>query len=520
VSLIGSPVLANEGVPKAIHGQSYFHHCEGLLEAISQEKVEEFFMGQVQSQEQALRLLADYGIIFTKEFREALLLTLDQRGIKRPELHVTDSVYLGVVDHPSFYDDDDDRKAAIRQIYKDFAHGLVRVAQLPELEFKSFVREVLVNLRRSIDTTEKVDPNLELKSKIVTNFIAAITTIENQYVEPTLNLFIRTAILDLVRGPMMEGAYTGRDYSDDTGLTGVWVLAGGVLGLALSVVLVLGTEADNPGIGMLTLIGTSGGGGILGGVYGARRLGIHDRRMAPLRALRNNLQFHVAMDDGTAVSTVRNLLEDYEQTSIALGVTMDQVCQTGNICKFSPVQLAYLGHLDMLHMEAVSDFVGFSLSSVHLDDRFRQIRSATENLRANPGDYRAQLSFRQVVVTTQEQFAASETAIREALPQLAEHVERGKQQIAGLKKSLFQFPSAQYSEDLINKNQILRAKLQTDLQTLVDVQTNQEKILARIEALRPQLDRLSEFVLGADHSDADWKKSAGDMLVFLDQTQP
>jgi hypothetical protein len=504
---LSGEVLASPAAPVApLQSAPYFRSCDGLLDAIQTEDVERFFLGQVQSPEQALKLLADYGVIYTKEFQEAMIITLEQRGLPLPA---------------GFGAKLDDGRSKIMQ---KFALGALRIARLPEPDFKVFIGDLLSNLKKVVAAAKDPTDSTKLSSLVLSRFVEAITHIENHHVAPTLNLFVRATLLTTVR-KYFESSSKNANFGINGGVfysavkgagVGAWFsVFGWIFDLRHHQSFI---DPDSLLAYELPLI-TS----VLAGasISAGRRLwadrgpignSLRIRRLQPVNDMRSQLESQ------NEVLAIQGILDDYSQTLTDVAVSIDQVCNSENVCKFNPVQLAYLGHLDLLEVESLGKYIGFTLRSMGVGDSFAGIRQAAQELRQDPGNYRKQMAFRQIVLTAVENSEQVESQIRESLGKLVGKIQNLKTQLQMLREKTFNFPRQQYSPDLLNKNEIILGKLTTDLATITELQTNQELILSRIELLKPTLNGLKELALSTYRPPEDWKDAASNILLILDRT--
>jgi hypothetical protein len=151
-----------------------------------------------------------------------------------------------------------------------------------------------------------------------------------------------------------------------------------------------------------------------------------------------------------------------------------------------------------------------------MGEKFGEIRKAAEDLRRQPGDYAKQMAFRQVILTATLNTEKVEAAIRENLGELVALIDTSRQQLDHIRAKLYNFSPEQYSAELINKNQIISAKLDADLGTLANVKTNQEQILARFEELKPTMSGLNRLVLNSANPPEAWQRAASEILLVLD----
>jgi hypothetical protein len=502
--------------PKIVQGESYLKNCDGLLDAITQEDVEKFLLGQVTSPGQALKLLADYGILYSKEFREAILLTLSERGIELPPIVEGEMPVFSEVFGWN----------RLKKEYKNFGRGVLKTAQLPDQDFKLFVADVLKNLQKAVDTSEAGNSAENQSRSFVTHrFVAAVTDLENQNVSLVFNDFLKMTLLATIEGPVEKAALKLNGFLDDVGVPFFGAGMIGFMGSIVLMTLTMGSFGLLPHEtvarhAVLNLVELASGFVGLGVAWSVVKFN-QSRTRAKIRNLnsqRNSAQFRVATDSGLQLH-LRGLIKNYVQTTESMMLSIDQVASASDLSKFNAVQLLYLGHLDLLQVQAMGDFIAHSLGSVGLDDRFSDIRAVASSLRADPNNYVNRVTFRQRVLTTLENTNAIEQTVRTSLAQLNERTTLLAKQLAALRSKIYDFPTAQFSDQLIRNNQILAVKLETDLQTLSSLQLNQEQILARFEQLRPILQELSDSLLKGEGTTEGWRQAASKILLVLDQTE-
>ncbi len=509
VATLGNALGAPQSVPEppAIQSEPYLRDCEGLLDAIQREDVERFLLGQVTSQGQALKLLADYGLIYSHEFKQALLLTVQQRGIQIPDFEIKDGKWKSA------------RKSLV-----PFVDAIVKLAQATPQEFKAFVREVLVNFDKSAQIMP--DRERQIPALIVHRFVSALLEIENNSVEPTLNVYVRSALLGTAKDLLQRlNRSRPEDWLEMDILfrRAMTTLVSALLGLvyiqpALNQWSESAGNYQDPEWHIYVSMLTGGvGGALLGWGWGRLSRRMHRKYLHAAKALPQVPELMVTFDDESQ-KTFMNSLLDEESTSLRdLAISMQQVCEAESVCQFTPVQLAYLGHLDLDQARGIGLYVESLLQNVGLGEKFGAIRAAAEKLRSNSGDYSAQVQFRQVVVTALSNTDKIEGAIRESLQKLDAKIQAMKQERETLDHKLYEYPAGQYSQELVAKNKILLHHLETDLADLDQVRIAREQILGRFDQLRPVLQRVKDSTMNTRGSPEMWRESANSVLIILDQ---
>jgi hypothetical protein len=226
-------------------------------------------------------------------------------------------------------------------------------------------------------------------------------------------------------------------------------------------------------------------------------------------------RFDITSPDGVQLKCNPNLVakESWEDGPIA--ISLDQVCKEPDVCRFNPLQLAYLGHVDLLQSENLAAVVRSILVNSGLTTGFQELRVAAEALRQDPSSYRKQATFLQTVLKMVQVPESNEQRLRDGLQNLVTKIEEIKKQLVEVRNKLYRFSVPQFSEELMLKNEIIMIRLQTDLMSLTDVQSHQEEILARFEGLRPILARLSKAIVNEYQPPEVWKENASDVLMAL-----
>jgi hypothetical protein len=220
-------------------------------------------------------------------------------------------------------------------------------------------------------------------------------------------------------------------------------------------------------------------------------------------------------------TTVNNLFNAYTRTLDAQDVTLEAACKVSSICELSPVQIAYLGHLDVLEMEALGTTVQQDLGKVGFKDGFDRLYEAAESLRSSGtgGNFRQRMVFRQKMQALTENYAFIEKNLTTSIAKLTAKLGEINAAIAKLREKPYNFQSQQFSDDLLLKGEMLEIKLETDLDSLTEIKVHQEELLARIHGLKPYLDQFEAILSSASGSNADWSKLAGQVMITLDQVR-
>jgi hypothetical protein len=478
-----------------IQGQSYFKSCDGMLEAVETERLEQFFIGQVQSQAQALKLLADYGLVYSTDFTVALIATLESHGVHHPGIKVSDNP----------------------RAFQGFAEGVLRIADLSDEDFGAFVREVLVNLKKTVDTSSDPTPLTQIQSLVVSRIIDAVLNSGSIHLEPMFALVVRTAILNTVHDPMFGGVLKAALLSKIRGRIATGFIffnlcsaAGCILPSAFGVSHGVGNSvAVASGVGSLLSLPSL--------LIVQSLIDNWVRRKTPTSTSPFGASLQTQMDDLSVIEEVRSLFKESKSSLNDVVVSLGQACSAISLCQFNPIQLAYLGHLEMEQMRAMDLALQSSLRTLNMNQKLSTLREAATQLRANPESRNLQILVHQTLLWTVESSELLESIAYDDLSTLEAKMRETKRQIMQLRDRVFRISPDDTGFDMPLKKQLIIAKLETDLATLTSVESGREQIRHRFEDLKGLLRGLSAVDFANLHSSDEWRDTASQILVILDQ---
>jgi hypothetical protein len=208
-----------------------------------------------------------------------------------------------------------------------------------------------------------------------------------------------------------------------------------------------------------------------------------------------------------------------ETASSRLGnsvISLEQACQTKSLCQLTPLQIAYLGHLEIIQLQTLKEDLQKALRSFGYHDNFSEIRDAAVDVRANPDSYSAQITFKARVRSLIKNFSEIEAFVGKSTTAMNKTMETTQFAMKRLREKPYDVQNSMVTPEFINKNQMLIYKFQTDLETLEAVRMDESVLRTSLAALRPLLDELEQLTAAAVDSEADWDGMATQVILALD----
>jgi hypothetical protein len=152
-----------------------------------------------------------------------------------------------------------------------------------------------------------------------------------------------------------------------------------------------------------------------------------------------------------------------------------------------------------------------------MNQKLSTLREAATQLRANPESRNLQILVHQTLLWTVESSELLESIAYDDLSTLEAKMRETKRQIMQLRDRVFRISPDDTGFDMPLKKQLIIAKLETDLATLTSVESGREQIRHRFEDLKGLLRGLSAVDFANLHSSDEWRDTASQILVILDQ---
>jgi hypothetical protein len=465
-----------------------------------------------------LQLLTDYGLIYTKEFRMAVLATLQDRDIQVPVSGLD-------VRHP------------IQADVKTFATKVLEVARLPESDFEVFASEILANFEKIV-LQESSSPSQIIASLMVQRLIALRG---QKQLGAVFSDFLRASLLTTVRSILVKSAKAHQTPSLTSAplLFGILGVLGGSIGAIHGLILGFVLTVDTPHWAIdhtlfgyhvylpyltfvrystVTLAGFFAF-NITPSLYLERRSkGRESRTKVPRASIP---RFAVNLDDGRLHRRVASLLEDQEQSLQELVVTLDQVCQSKDLCQWNPVQLGYLGHLEMLEAEEMGEAVGPALaqeiSKIDLQGNLRALQSSAQKLREDPNDNLERLALQRGISSLLTALDSADQEITAILQKIETQISTTQNRIKDIRAFVEALPQQSASNDAVPlKRELILARLNADLNTWKETNVDSTTVKDRLANLRATISRLNDLAAQPPTDPSTVRNMASEILVLLE----
>ncbi len=499
-------IKLDENKARGIPMQRYLNSCEGLLEAMQTGKVESFFLDQSQNEAQLTKLLYDYGLIFSQEYDEALSAVLKSRGFvkitgqKSLEKYIVQVRALMKSSNQQF---DELNQAVLEKI-------AVRMSGLPTQERSRVAHLKVTQMIEAIqnsDHKEKVFRLLE-----VTTRFSLLTTIKSA-INKRNDL---SESMDGMRGPLPVALAL-------TGMAGGAVI-GGLSGFWLSDNLVepyLGWNVLSFLTWAVLTFGLGIGGGAAG-LFGGGFTGITLNNLALLSSplnLKMSSSEDVELDylaiEANTEFILDGLLEDYESGIKDGLLTLEQACET-SVCEMTPVQIAYLGHIEIQEIKAAVESASNMLGTLNLVGALDALQEKARAVIESPDAFDRQFQLLRSVELFERDFSYDPQRSKSAASLLAEKVTAVRELINTLSKKPFSQSTLELHEEDVRKSEMILLKLKSDLKQLHELELEQNRSYTLLKKLRPMLVKIAD-TRPADPDANLWSEYSEQVILLVDQ---
>ncbi len=465
-------------------------------------------MAQAQSPGQALQLLADYGLIYSPEYKEALALAVEDWGVPIPALMAAN-------------------KAFKPKLARQLAAGLLRISKFREPKLTKFSNDVLARLAQVINASGD-SPNIRIQSLMVSRFVTALAKTENPQIATTLNLAIRIALLNSARSLLVS---TQNDLSALDRLLPHPRVLGYVLtsfmgyALGMSLGISVGTLAGDiqyganaahhvHAINMLVrdfMLGFSALGLSVVPIYQtAWYLRSHRATRLP-----PNPKVRMAFDNGRRQLFIPGFNQPNVDTLSSLVVSIQQVW-AGRVSPFSPVQLNYFGQLDLQEIHDLASEIGTKLQQVSPAIPLAEIRELAEKIRKSPDSEYVRYLLAEKVTETKADLQLSSVSLRSQISKLIAKIEKVKVQLRDLRDMM---PAPTTQDYLQVRADLLLARIADILEALDTVEVHEKAILDRFDQWNAFLESQYQSMPAFDASPTMWREAASQVLLLLESAE-
>lgn len=475
--------------------------CNMLLEKLSQGELEEYLVANTNSHEAMVKLLVDYHIIFNPDFAKALLPALAAKGIKFENVSGTQAQRLS---------------------------ELKKVIQLATDEIEDLSMGVIANIQtlKAQLTVWRGDNDARVESLRTQRLFKAIEG------RPEAKKIFQEVLERVVKSAMIEIAIEEYDHlvwqhsnrsasSGDRMFPYVFVGAAIVGGLTASGAYTndLYSQFRDPLIAYVLTGVASGFATMLTSVRVVDHLNNRKMRKLDQDFSEFDRNYSIFVASGPASEKIRNkydkLLKELETVSTSGSESVNSFCQLP-ICKKSPIDIAYLGHVDLLDIQAKEIAIKDAMNTEkNLKGRELSMQFARE-LVASPLSMSLQLKFRRELDRWLNEVEAASFA-RKALSQdLKKRISFSGDGLRKIRSNVYKERLGKATDEDLRKYEFLAAKLTGDLAALAEIESNNNKIEAWGLALEGRVQRIREILDELPKDESGWRDHVLKILEELE----
>ncbi len=508
--LASFPALGAQKPREVVVAQPYLESCEGLLQAMETEDVETYFASQADSLPKALQLLTDYGLIFTDEFRLAVVMALESRGLTFPGVELTDI--------PNFPDP-----------VEKFAARLKRASHWRPEKFRRFGDDVLRHFPRVVTAQAPNNGEGVVRGMLAQRFVQLLKTSDNPQLRNAFELFLRASLLATARAVIVRRGRIQNPWG--FGATSILaiqrILKGTMNGLIFGITAGFPAEMivnqylrrlqpnENETFAIFAVSVAAFT------AMQVKRLTMHlggRRRWAYDQAhrIRNETPaIAVPFADLPSFRAVNSLVQPSHFTMKDVTVSLFDTCSDKSLCAWTPVQLAYLGQMELAESKTLAETLQQQIQmQSKVTDRLLGIRELAQQTRNNPW-LRPNLD-RQVTELV-DGFVSVQTSIVTGLARLERQIQDAKLAIAHLRQQVEAAGAKPLSPNEKLQNELLLARLTIDTEIWKDAKVNSAQVLEDLEALKSKIQTLKTCIDQPTPELKDIRDQAATLLLLLDQ---
>lgn len=477
VSMTNFPTArAEDAIPLV----SYLERCDGYLTAVEQGRVENFFLASAGADSQKImRLLVDYGAVFSRRYNEAVMVALNSRGISPPKSRK--ELYRFIRSIREFLKSSDDKFDQLNSAVLELM--TTRAAAADQGEIVSRVEHLKIrNLSHAIQSSPNRDQVMRvLEAAVRFTLLASIREAVERYAELDKNSLIsdeRSAravgILGMVAGPIggFRLNYSLYDFLLNHNFDlGIWFyLTGAILTFGG---LIAGTFAGTF-VGLLVksrMFGTE-----LGGPYSKGD---------------ENVVRTVRRLEGEAEFSVNGLLDSYAEITDRIVLRLDKACEKP-ICELSPVDVAYLGHIEIQEVKALTQSAAILLGGLSIADRLSKLKSTAQKVLQSPDDLEQRFYLMREIEIFERDFSYDSNRSKSSAAVLAKEVAKVRAWIEKISHKPFAQSTLNLPLEDVNKYEMILIKLRSDLKQLSTLELEQTTAFARLKLLAPAIVKMIE----------------------------
>lgn len=214
--------------------------------------------------------------------------------------------------------------------------------------------------------------------------------------------------------------------------------------------------------------------------------------------------------------TSRTIFETYAELSDSL-ISLEQACKK-DICELSPLQVAYIGHIDFLELEQLQIQIKEVFREKSITEQIETLRTMARDVVSDPANYKKQITLRRQLELFAQELDSVRTIRSTLADDLVGRAKKLREAIGKLRAKPYEVAAKELSDGDIVKFQILMRKLDSELSQLEKIPSDITKFTARVQRAGEMLERLNKGYLGQmPTKPEDWKELSENFLVELDR---
>ncbi len=505
LSMPASSMAAKTKPLRHLEGTSYLSNCENFLDAAGTDKVDAELLKAVKSESDFVELLVDYNIVGAARFRIALNTALKDVGIFEPLYIKNVSKVARQINRLATNQD----ATLLETVTTKTLENIKSLAASLEDPDRARVQHLAtVRLLEAIENSDKATLFKSTFKKAIQ--IALLATVHQlmknpkDYSSGDLTALDIAKPIVLIGGFGLVGAYFFGSYPADP-----WFESLGPIGVPLD-------HAVNYPFSTLF----SGAGGFFGLLLGiaifekaynsiAKRMGAEIGQAAPT----------VKVSRHKKAKAVSSLYRVYNEELPELVVPLTDINCSEDICKLSPPQIAYLGHLEILQIKSLVSTANANFSLTALRQSIENTLSTCRDLTTQAHNYRIQTRCFELVANLYSRFSIGTEERDEHRIAIELAVDEAKSAIAKLNKILFDNNAGSLSPDEIRKHEFVEAKLSSDLASIRDINLDSRALDKSLERAQAEIDELGRLTETPPHAPREWLAWAEQTVLTLEKLQ-
>jgi hypothetical protein len=230
----------------------------------------------------------------------------------------------------------------------------------------------------------------------------------------------------------------------------------------------------------------------------------------------------VVLSAGTSPVKLRRLLQESAYLFDQNGpLNLSTACQR-NTCLLTPVQAAYLGHVDALELEVLSDSLKAAVGvSGEVRDSVLQLRASARQILNGKNDYQLKANLAQGISSLRQTLIGATSLTLDTIKKVEQRIKSISDIAQEIDEQLYN-KMASLSKEQTATNAIVRNKLDSDLKNLSDVRVNTAAIQA-LPFMKPEVAKKLEEILAKVPKSNDqtlWVEVSEDLLLLFDRAFP